>query len=223
MSMPDPPTTDQPGEGTQSSGSGRRPASIVGLSIVSGLNVLCLAFLAYHFAGHPDQPEVGPAETSPLGETMMATPSSSEPTEDIGGNIDLAPASKLVLSIASGIMVTESDPDGQGDSRRVVPSNFSVDRNSTPAQGDQPAEHWVQLGALSKEIVARRYWSDLKRRHAALLESREPRYFGPAEVGGSLYHVRVGPMSVEAASTLCGQLVTDGADCFCIGSDDEWF
>ncbi len=85
---------------------------------------------------------------------------------------------------------------------------------STKIQTRQLAGHWVQLGAMSNEAAARRYWSDLKSRYAATLEQKEARYFGPDDVGGSLHHVRIGPMERVSAAALCHELQAKNVDCF---------
>ena len=85
---------------------------------------------------------------------------------------------------------------------------------------ERTSGHLVQLGALSKEATAMRYWSGLKAQHAALLQGREPRYFGPGDVGGGLYHIRLGPMTSDAAVALCTKLEAEGADCFRISPYD---
>ena len=222
MSMSDAPATGQRGAGTPASGSGRRSVSILGLSFVSGLNILSLAFLTYHFAGHPDQAASRPADPPPLDDALMtaASPASKAAlaAESASGNIDLVPASRLVLNIASSIAATESEGGHQSDEQPMTLAAPSTDGSSMTAGRDPDRGHWVQVGALSKEPAARRYWSGLKRRHPALLGRREPRYFSPSEVGGSLYHIRLGPMSTEAASRLCDQLAIKGADCFCLGT-----
>lgn len=88
---------------------------------------------------------------------------------------------------------------------------------STKVQPRQLAGHWVQLGAMSNEAAARRYWSDLKSRHGATLEQQEARYFGPDDVGGSLHHVRLGPMERASAVALCRELQAKSVDCFASG------
>ncbi|MGI9419860.1 MAG: SPOR domain-containing protein [Geminicoccaceae bacterium] len=213
MSMSDAPATGQRGAGTSSSGSSRRSVSILRLSFVSGLNVLSLAFLAYHFAGHPDKAASRPADPPPLDDALMTAALAGE---SASGNVDLVPASRLVLNIASGIAATESEDQRQSGEQPMTLAAPSTDASSMTAGNNPDRGHWVQVGALSKEPAARRYWSGLKRRNAALLGRQEPRYFSPSEVGGSLYHIRLGPMSTEAASQLCDQLTFKGADCFCL-------
>jgi cell division septation protein DedD len=72
----------------------------------------------------------------------------------------------------------------------------------------------VQIGALTNDATAKRFWSRLEKRHAALLEGKGHRIFGPAEVGGSLHHLRIGPMTEEGAAGLCAELQAEGVDCF---------
>lgn len=88
---------------------------------------------------------------------------------------------------------------------------------SAKVQPRQVAGHWVQLGAMSNEGAARRYWSDLKSRYATTLEQQQARYFGPDDVGGNLHHVRLGPMERASAVALCRKLQAKSVDCFVSG------
>lgn len=202
---------------TPSCGCGRRSPSILGLSIVSGLNVVSLAFLAYHFAGHSGEMTAPPVEQPAANDLLVATPLSPMPdpiepaTNTASGNVGLAPSSKRIISIASGFDIEDEERKGE-----PMTPIAAVDAGVQPNRLGMSSGHWVQLGALSEETTARRYWSELKRRHAALLSNLEPHYFGPEDVGGSLYHIRLGPMTGDAADDLCAALVADNGDCFSI-------
>ena len=217
---PKPQAAEQTDDGSPSAGSRRTPPSIFGLLIVSGLNVISLGFIAYHFAGHPDEPaepSLGrPAASNVAGVTALPQmPIDAEAKQEPLGNIELAPAPKRILGIASHIEALERASDCQRKACASVmlaaASRLTKTANDNP--GKAP-EHWLQLGALSNETTAMQYWSRLETRHAALLQGREPRYFGPGDVGGSLYHIRLGPMTGDAAAALCRELEASGADCF---------
>ncbi len=195
-------------------GSGRMSRSVIGLSIISGLNVLCLAFMVFHFAGHSDDPVAEAAE--PSANTAVAGTERSRMAMGVFGNIDFAPMPELVLSVASGIDKAGGD---MSDERAMnMPPSARTTRSAalTFPDDERDPRSWVQLAALSNMDTAERVWSGLKERHAALLSDRKPRYFGPDEVGGSFYHIRIGPMATDAAMTLCDALEAEGADCFCI-------
>ncbi|MEM7042403.1 MAG: SPOR domain-containing protein [Pseudomonadota bacterium] len=216
---------DEQHAGQPSSGTAHKSPSIFSLLLLSILNIVCLALVTHHFTAHANHPtpkyemrsvvhEMQLAPTSPQMAKVEPVPeSSTDPT----GNIELAMVSRHVLQVASGF-----DPPqvpsakrlqvGSGELSELEPSERELSTGAMRA----PA-HWVQLGALSKEATARRFWSGLKTSHAALLRDRTPRIFGPAEVGGSFYHLRVGPMPDGAADRLCKELNAAGADCFCIG------
>ena len=211
-------------DGSPSCGHGRRSPSVLGLSIVSGLNVVSLAFLAYHFAGHPDETTSPPAEQPAANGLMVATPSLPRSdvvgtSETARGNVDLLPSTKRIISIASGFDIENDERDDRQEGGPTTPAAAVAAGVVRSAKSDMQSEHWVQLGALSKETTARRYWSGLKQRHAALLRGREPRYFGPEDVGGSLFHIRLGPMDGDAAADLCEALTAKNADCFRIGPE----
>lgn len=231
---PEDPATIELEEKAPSAASGRRTPSILGLSIVSGLNVLSLAFIAYHFAGHPDEAPATPADPSSMRERPVVaepgeTPEGGVETDLASGNVDLVPAQRFILQIASHAdMAIETTPHRGEDvpavsteARNVEPAPASSPRTEGPAPADRSSRHWVQLGAMSKESTARRYWSGLKTRHGSLLRDRDARYFGPDDVGGSLFHIRLGPMTGDAAAELCKALVAEGSDCFCIAPEDQ--
>ena len=219
MSAPQHPASNQPGDDPQPPEALRRSPSVLGLSIVSGLNIISLAFIAFHYSNHAQVPEAAPAPNSPAeGGLSVANESGPEErpvstTEGVIGNVNLMPSSRPILEIASASF---EDDDKQTEDQ-------TSDRISQPQVAeslekmDERAEYWVQIGALSNEGTAKQYWKTLKTRHATLLRDHRPRYFGPADVGGHLHHIRLGPMSGDAAADLCKRLQIDGGDCFCIG------
>lgn len=241
MSDSDPPVraTSEEGEGERtSSTTGRRKPSIIGLSIVSGLNVICLAFIAYHFAGHQT------ASVAPTGETPITdvTPDDGtglserlsqavdeEPSrlEFASGNVAFAPTSNMIVQIASGYVeggkaddVANGDQIERGVDKPETVAKATLQEEPPFEDVDGPPVYWIQLGALSKESTALRYWTTLKQRHDASLHDRKPRIFGPPKVGGRLYHIRLGPMSADEAASLCENLREDGADCFSLGPEN---
>lgn len=220
-STPEETASEAPGDGQSPPRSSRRLLSILGLAIVTGLNVASLAFIAYHLAAHSQKSPAASAGYAGTSEApMVDAPGSMQATlptaPDVSGNVDLAATSMNVISVASGFDLTDEKPATHQESVSLtsVEHGGSVGAVSTSA-GASP-DHWVQLGALSKEATARRYWSDLKLRYASLLQESEPRYLGPSEVGGSLFHIRLGPMAADAAHGLCERLEAEGADCFSV-------
>lgn len=216
--------TEGRSDGSPSCGHDRRSPSVLGLSIVSGLNVVSLAFLAYHFAGHPDETTSPPAERPAVNDLMVATPSLPRAdvvgtSETVRGNVDLLPSTKRIISIASGFDIEDEERDDRQAGGPTTPAAVVTTGAVRSTESDMSPGHWVQLGALSKETTARRYWSGLKQRHAALLRGQEPRYFGPEDVGGSLFHIRLGPMDSDAAVDLCEALTAENADCFGIAPE----
>ena len=218
---PKDPAIEESADGDLSPRSDRHIPPIFGLSVVSGLNIACLAFMTYHFTTHPPDQVILPVEHSAASEVSDALVQTTDSVTlgsgpDVRGNVDLASANKKVISIASGFSMLDG---GLIDRRENVSQTLSMSYESAEDKAKDTNEslsHWVQLGALSKKTTAHRYWSGLKLRHQLLLHDREVRYFGPEEIDGSLYHVRLGPMTGEAATELCEKLKTEGADCFCI-------
>jgi len=192
--------------------SDRRPPSILALAFVSGLNVICLAFIAFHFASHSDEERTTSASAA-IADTqeMPSLPSMQTETTDAVGNIDFAPTSKRLTSIASYVDMIDDEPiiDQEND---PIPATGVAGRGGPVAA----LGSWVQVGALSEEETAKHYWSDLKKRYVSLLEGQDPRFFGPDDVGGSYFHIRLGPMTEDAAEELCDRLETKGVDCFCV-------
>lgn len=226
-SEPEHPVLEEQERGSPS-GSNRSLLSVVGLSIVSLLNVGCLAFIGYYVASHPEDPhsegqnnaaiqpsmtDVGIVAAPPLAVHLNAGMS-----DHTLGNIDFAPTSRFILSIASGIDMANGEALDVGPSRSVFVTEPTrkVETAAGHATELSASEYWVQIGALSKKATADQYWSNLKKQHSTLLKNRNPRYFGPKEVGGSLIHVRLGPMAGDAAKVLCSNLKDKGVDCFCV-------
>jgi hypothetical protein len=223
---PKPPAIEEPKPGTPSSDYGRKPPSVLGFSIVSALNVICLGFIAYHFASHPDEPAAASIKLPQAGDVAdIEMPPRAKPIAAIArkplGNVDFLPAQKRILSIASHIDGSDKVPATRRKrGELVIPGAATRSAAATSSNPKETPEHWVQLGALSEEIAARRYWSGLKARHEASLQGQEPHYFGPKDVGGGLFHIRLGPMASDAATALCKRLEAEGADCFCISLHD---
>lgn len=218
------PASEELVDGHLSTGGARRPSSIVSLSLVSGLNIACLAFIAYHFAGHAEDPKVVPAEDSAARHASdlkipRLDPAPTGVTTDVSGNVELVPAAGNVISIMSSFPRLDQEPVEPRENPSTTITIAEEPIEAADAEAEVPLDHWVQLGALSRETTAQRYWSTLKLRHEVLLQDREPHYFGPAEVNGSLYHIRLGPMTADAAAGLCESLKAEGADCFCVGPD----
>ncbi len=195
--------------------------SILGLGLVSVLNIGCVAFIAYHFASHREEPVYAQAlELRP-------------------GNISLEPASTQLLAVASSI--EQTSPAEEIAERLIdLPMPFEAsplpispqpeqeamaaaepDNVSTESGESAETQHWVQLGALSRMATARSYWSKLQDNHDVLLGTYQPAFFGPDQVGGSLYHIRVGPLGESTARALCLDLQQANTDCFCLTAEGE--
>ena len=232
------PEIDERSEGEPSSRPHRKSPSTLVLAVLSVLNFAALAMLIHHFASSPDGPapaairqvashdmQLAPVPSAP---PPSPEPSAQPPMDRISqngditraaGNVDLAPAARHVLLIAAGI----ADPPDRSPVKLQPDETDDTEETAAvvpPSSAHSPG-HWVQLGALSKTATASRYWSSLKRSHATLLRDRTPRIFGPDDVGGSLYHLRIGPMADEAAASLCMKLAAEGADCFCVAPSAE--
>ena len=147
--------------------------------------------MIFHFGSNSDDPFTQAAESSV--NVALVGAESSRTAAGVFGNIDFAPTSELVISVASGI-----EPEGNLSNQEVNDTTFPAAKNRSTSLSQRKEEkvpqYWVQLAALSNIDTAERVWSDLKKRHAALLSDRQARYFGPEDIGGSLYHIRIGPM-----------------------------
>lgn len=189
--------------------------SILGLALVSALNIGCVAFIAFHFTTHADEP------------------AQKEQFELRPGNVSLEPATAYLLAIASHVEQTSPVDDTPIVEETVValptPPSMAPPLNAPAQRRDamdtkkpiKEAVHWVQLGALSKIATARSYWAKLQKNHDGLLASHRPNFAGPDQVGGSLYHIRVGPLAADAAASLCSDLQQEGTECFCVAADGE--
>jgi len=213
-SKPESPMNEGKDGQSPSSERGRLAPSVLGLSIVSGLNVICLAFMVYHFASHPSDPAAEAAE--PSAGMSLAEADNLGAANSIFGNVDFAPMSELIVSVASGTPKSPQEPAHQQENGSMTPATISRMAAAPYPTTDRRSGSWVQLGALSHAATAVQYWTVLKERHATLLQNSEPHYVGPDDVGGSLYHIRIGPMANDAATGLCNKLEAEGADCFCV-------
>lgn len=198
-------------------------ASVIGMLLVTALNVGCLLFVGFHFASHPD------------------VPNHAQTIELRHGNVSLEPASGRLLAIASQTAwerphqrQTEDLPTRPRRSPEPTDTSLPVaaDEPAAPSPAE-PAElaesdvalaeqdrQWVQLGALSDMTTANRYWLKLRKQHATLLGDLRSKIFEPGMVGGRLFHLRVGPLAAAEASGLCRQLDDAGADCFCVAAGE---
>lgn len=221
MLQPDTSVIEDRDKGSSPSGPIRRPNPVLGLIVVSALNVVCLVFVINHFINHPDEAVTSVAEdkvenTGTTGVMPLATLSPNVIMGDAAGNVDLLPTSRQVISIASGIHMSDVNAVDSFRNVEIIPAEATRAVPAVPTRSGAGHGHWVQLGALSKAATATEYWSALKVRHATLLQDRAPSYVGPDDVGGGLYHIRVGPMDAHGAEDLCKKLQAAGADCFCV-------
>lgn len=194
-------TDDNAHEASPSSPASTR--SILGMGVVSALNVTCLLFFAYHFTTHDDEPAI------------------AAPLELRSGNVSFEPVSGQLLTIASHVEQARLN-NGETTVEKIVAARSTppiLAQSNGSTETTELAVHWVQLGALSKIATARSYWHKLLRDHNDLLSLYKPSFVGPDQVGGSLYHVRVGPLPAAEAATLCSDLQQTGADCFCASAD----
>lgn len=191
----------------------RQPASstksILGMALVSAINIGCVVFIAFHYTTHANEP-------GPTVEIKLPP-----------GNVSLETSAFNFLAIASN--TAQASPHNPG---MAVATELPEPGMTPSSTEDEPApdpemtaaneeQHWVQLGALSKIATARSYWSRLQKSHTDLLNAHQPSFVGPDQVGGSLFHIRVGPLAAEQAAGLCSDLQQAGTDCFCIAADGD--
>ena len=81
-----------------------------------------------------------------------------------------------------------------------------------------PSKYAVQLGAQKSQTEALAAFADIQQKNPTLLASYRP-MVSKADLGakGTLYRLRIGPIDGKtAADKLCGQLKTQGTDCFVV-------
>ena len=90
---------------------------------------------------------------------------------------------------------------------------------AAPAAGGGAGDFMIQLGAPGSEAEARSLFSSLQRRYGAQLGGESP-VVRRAEVGNgrTVYRLRIGPFSREAAVQRCEALKSAGGQCFVAGS-----
>lgn len=183
--------------------------SILGMALVSAINIGCVAFIAFHYTTHAD-------ETGPTVEIKLPP-----------GNVSLEKSAFNFLTIASNTaQAAPHDPDMEAAAELPAPGVIPSSTGDEPAPDPKMTaateeQHWVQLGALSKIATARSYWSKLQKNHTSLLNAHQPNFVGPDQVGGSLFHIRIGPLAAVQAAGLCSDLQQAGTECFCIAADGD--
>jgi len=206
--------TPSAGDPIEPSSPGKSP-SVIGLTLVSALNIACVAFIVFHNTTHD--------------EDSVAT----DEVERRAGNISLEPTTASLLAIASRIegeilpseasaaelTVASLPPDV--DPAWTIPANSPITGSKkTDAIDVEETQRWVQLGALSDPETAHSYWAKLQKKNKELLSDHQPTVIGPDQAGGSLYHLRVGPFAANHAGHLCQDLQQAGQDCYCIADEE---
>lgn len=114
----------------------------------------------------------------------------------IGGARNTRPPQRVAAAPQPAIV-----PDGQDPA--PAPTTASTSRGT----------YSVQIASQSSEQQARTTYDELSDRYATELGGR-PASVAPAKVGGkTVYRVKVGPLSREAANTLCTRLKASGGAC----------
>jgi cell division protein FtsN len=72
----------------------------------------------------------------------------------------------------------------------------------------------VQLRAAPSESEARASANELRQRHAGALDGNTPSVRQATVDGRTVYRVRVGGLSREAATSMCNRIKADGGSCF---------
>lgn len=201
-------------EPIEPSSPGKSP-SVIGLALVSALNIACVAFIVFHNTTH-DNDSVATGEVERRAGNISLEPTKASLlaiASRIEGEILPAEASAAELTVAS----LPPDIDPVWTTATNSPIAGSKKANATDAEETQ---RWVQLGALSDPETAHSYWAKLQKKNKELLSDHQPTVVGPDQAGGSLYHLRVGPLAAVHAGHLCQDLQQAGQDCYCIGDEE---
>lgn len=209
---------------------GQHPLSIKGLVIVAGLNIACMVLMVYYFTANQGYSAMASNQSDlaaerlqdsfrlhpkPVVEDKADRVVESLPPVRNQGNVGFGAMTINIASFIPGQDLISVDRPDEPLSWLDEGSSFA---ETTIARFEEEGDQWVQLGALSHISTARRYWKKLLNDHEALLQRWTPRYVGPNEGGGSLYHLRIGPMAAKVAAKLCKDLKAGGAECFCMNA-----
>ncbi len=153
----------------------------------------------------PQRPRVEALSATPASPPRTAAASrSADPAAEtadgaplqIGGARTGRPPQRVAAAPQPAIV-----PDGQDPA--PVPTTASTPRGT----------YSVQIASQASERQARATYDELSDKYATELGGR-PASVGPAKVGGkTVYRVKVGPLSREAANTLCTRLKASGGAC----------
>ncbi|MBV9076628.1 MAG: SPOR domain-containing protein [Methylobacteriaceae bacterium] len=161
----------------------------------------------------------------PRGELRAASAAASAtPTSTPGGAPARASGQPARDAQASGNAPLQlGRPADRGNARTAAapqpaaPPDAGAEGETTTAAAAQPAPRRaafsVQIASRTSEDEARQSYEQLSDRYATDLGGR-PASIARAEVNGrSVYRVKVGPMTREAATTLCTRLKASGGAC----------
>jgi cell division septation protein DedD len=84
-----------------------------------------------------------------------------------------------------------------------------------PAPAPAESKYLVQVGAHKSQTEALAIYADIQQKNPQLLGNYPPLVQKTTAGGGTLYRLRVGPIASKSeAYKLCGDLKTQGTDCF---------
>lgn len=161
----------------------------------------------------PVAPKPKAAATTPATPQIPPKPASLVEARDDSGPTS-RPSAGMPLSIAP-FADNQARPAPQP--RRVAttaPAEEIASPASTASTGVSSGAYTVQLAAPGSDKEAREAFANLQRKYSSDLGSYEP-IIRKVETGGrTIYRLRVGALSREAATSLCSRLQAAGGACF---------
>lgn len=154
-----------------------------------------------------------PAEAAAPADAMAAAPAAAPaamPVPDAAAAMAAVPmpAAPAAASAAPAAAAPEAPAATEPAPQQVAAA--------TPAAA--PSKYAVQLGAQKSQTEALASFADIQQKNPTLLANYRP-MVSKADLGakGTLYRLRIGPIDGKtAADKLCGQLKTQGTDCFVV-------
>ena len=100
----------------------------------------------------------------------------------------------------------------------AAPASEAANEEGAPKHSGEKGGFAVQFGAPATEAEARVLMKQIASKYSGKLEGRKPT-FKMAKVGDkTVYRVRIGGVSKETATSVCGKVKAGGGDCFVAGN-----
>jgi cell division septation protein DedD len=138
----------------------------------------------------------------------------------VAGAADAAAAQAAQAAGQTANMMPVPIPDGPVPmaapaAPAAAPQQVAAAAPAAAAAAAAPSKYVVQVGAHKSQTEALAIYADIQQKNPKLLGNYPPLVQKASVGGGTMYRLRVGPIADKSeAYKLCGELKTQGTDCF---------